>query len=154
MSSGDAIDLLTEDHQKLRDLLSELTDTTNRASKKRTELLEKIKKEILVHTQLEEEIFYPAFKQANGSEHKKMYFEAVEEHRAVSALVLPDLEATDVNSDAFSGRAKVLKELIEHHAEEEEEELFPKARKALTDARLQELGEQMRELKRTLQREL
>jgi hemerythrin-like domain-containing protein len=154
MSSGDAIDLLTEDHQKLRDLLAELTDTTNRASKKRTELLEKIKKEILVHTQLEEEIFYPASKQANGSEHKKLYFEAVEEHRAVSALVLPDLEATDVTSDAFAGRAKVLKELIEHHAEEEEEELFPKARKALSDARLKELGEQMRELKRVLQRDL
>jgi hemerythrin-like domain-containing protein len=154
MSSGDAIDLLTEDHQKLRDLLTELTDTTNRASKKRTELLEKIKKEILVHSQLEEEIFYPAFKRANGSEHKKMYFEAVEEHRAVSALVLPDLETTDVTSDAFAGRAKVLKELIEHHAEEEEEELFPKARKALSDARLKELGAQMQELRRVLQRDL
>jgi hemerythrin-like domain-containing protein len=154
MSSGDAIDILRQDHEKLKDLLSQLTETTNRAAKTRTELLAKIKKEILVHSQLEEEIFYPAFKRTDGSEHKKMFFEAVEEHRAVSALVLPDLEQTDVTSDAFSGRAKVLKELIEHHAEEEEKEMFPKARKAFSSAQLKELGEQMQQLKAVLEKEL
>jgi hypothetical protein len=61
----------------------------------------------------------------------------------VKELVLPDLQDTDVTSEAFGGRAKVLKDLILHHAEEEEEELFPRARKLLGKERLEELGGEM-----------
>ena len=102
MASVNAIDLLLEDHQKVRELLSQLTSTTNRAVKKRGELLQKIKQEILVHAQIEEEIFYPAFRDSDADEAGKLYHEAKEEHRAVSALVLPDLEETDPSSDEFA----------------------------------------------------
>ena len=139
-----AIELLKEDHKKVRGLLSQLAETTKRAEKTRTELLATIAKEIEVHAKIEEEIFYPAFKDAAGEgEAEAMYFEALEEHHAAGDLVLPDLLATDVTSDRFSGRAKVLKEMIEHHAGEEEKEMFPKARELLGNEMLRELGEKM-----------
>jgi len=147
----DAISLLTQDHQKVRKLLKELNDTTERASKTRMELVEKIAVELKVHTQIEEEIFYPAFKQAcNDSDSDKLYFEALEEHRAAGDLVLPDLLKTDVNSEKFSGRAKVLEELVEHHADEEESEMFPRAKKIFSGEDLKTLGEQLAERKQEL----
>lgn len=149
-----AIDLLKEDHERVRHLMGQLGETTSRAAKTRTDLLEKIARELQVHTRIEEEIFYPAFRKAGDSEHDEMYFEAKEEHRAVDSLVLPDLQKTDVQSDSFTGRFKVLKELVEHHIEEEEEEMFPEANKSLDDEMLLELGERMAERKKELMKEL
>jgi hemerythrin-like domain-containing protein len=83
-----------------------------------------------------------------------MFHEAKEEHRAVDALVLPDLKATDPSTLEFSGRAKVCKELLEHHIEEEESEMFPEAREMFDEARLEAMGQQMAELKARLQKEL
>jgi hemerythrin-like domain-containing protein len=79
-----------------------------------------------------------------------MFFEAKEEHRAVDQLVLPDLVKTDTSSAAFAGRVKVLKELVEHHAEEEEKEMFPRARKLLSTDRLKEIGSQMEQRKQEM----
>jgi iron-sulfur cluster repair protein YtfE (RIC family) len=146
-----AIDLLKQDHDRVRKLLAELASTTERAEKKRAELLKKIEKEIKIHTQLEEELFYPAFKEANGKENARMFYEAVEEHRAVEEMVLPDLKQTDPTTPEFSGRAKVLKELIEHHASEEEEDLFPRARETMSKEQLEELAVQIEERKAQLQ---
>jgi hemerythrin-like domain-containing protein len=146
-----AIELLKADHEKVRGLLSQLTETTKRAEKTRTQLLEQIRLELDVHTQIEEEIFYPAFKEAVGeSDDEATVFEALEEHRAAGELVLPDLLATDVTSDRFSGRAKVLKELVEHHAQEEENEMFKTAREVLGREQLDELGVQMGARKKEL----
>jgi hemerythrin-like domain-containing protein len=147
----DAISLLKDDHQTVRKLLNELAETTNRAEKTRPELLATIAMEIRVHSAIEEEIFYPAFKAAGEkADDGKMYFEALEEHRAAGELVLPDLLETDVTSDQFSGRAKVLKELIEHHAGEEEKEMFPRARELLSKEELIALGDQMLQRKTEL----
>lgn len=146
-----AIELLKEDHKKMRGLLSDLVATTKRGVKTRASLLETIAHEFSVHAAIEEEIFYPAFKAAaEKSDDDVMYFEALEEHRAAEDLVLPDLQKTDPGGDQFSGRAKVLKEMIEHHAGEEEKEMFPRARKLLDAARLRQLGEAMAERKREL----
>ena len=147
----DAISLLKDDHQKVRKLLKELDETTNRAEKTRPELLATIAMEIRVHSAIEEEIFYPAFKAAGDkADDGKMYFEALEEHRAAGELVLPDLLDTDVTSDQFGGRAKVLKELIEHHAGEEEKEMFPRARELLSKEELVALGDRMLQRKTEL----
>jgi iron-sulfur cluster repair protein YtfE (RIC family) len=102
------IDMLKQDHDEVRRLLSELTSSTERAEKKRTELLEAIELELKTHTQIEEQLFYPAFRDANGKENERMYYEALEEHRAVEQLLLPDLKRTDPTSPKFTGRAKVL----------------------------------------------
>ena len=147
----DAITLLTNDHKKVRTLLGELAETTSRAEKTRTELLAKIALELEVHTTIEEEIFYPAFRQAGQkSDDDKMFFEAMEEHRAAGDLVLPDLLKTKVTTDQFGGRAKVLKELVEHHADEEEKEMFPRARTLLGKDALAELGERLAARKQEL----
>ncbi len=140
----DAIQLLKKDHATVRALLKELDATTIRAAKKRTDLLAKVGKEIRIHARIEEEIFYPAFKAAGKKgDDAKMFYEATEEHRAAGDLVLPDLEGTDVASEKFSGRAKVLKELIEHHAKEEEKEMFPRAKTLLSKQELADLGDAM-----------
>ena len=149
----DAITLLKNDHQVVRRLLSDLESTTSRAASKRRDLLAKIEANLKAHTTIEEEIFYPAFKAAGKkADDDKMYFEALEEHRAAGDLVLPDLLGTDVGSENFSGRAKVLKELVEHHADEEEKEMFPRARKLLSKAELASLGEQLEARKTQLLR--
>lgn len=151
----DATELLTKDHEKVRKLLKELGETSERASKGRAELLEKIALELKVHTTIEEEIFYPAFRNArDDAENEKIYFEALEEHRAAGDLVLPDLQKTPVDSEKFSGRAKVLKELVEHHADEEEEEMFKRARKVFPEDELETLGEQLEKRKQELMKEL
>jgi hemerythrin superfamily protein len=139
-----AIDLLKQDHKNMRALLDELAGTTARGVKKRTELLGKIQTDLTVHNTIEEEIFYPAFRKAgDGKDDTKMYFEALEEHRAAGDLVLPDLLKTDVASEKFSGRTKVLKELFEHHADEEEKEMFKRAKALMDRKTLEDLGDQL-----------
>lgn len=142
-----AIELLQADHERVKAILSQLSESTERAIKKRTELLAKLDMEITIHTQIEEQILYPAFREAGGKEQDVMYYEAKEEHRTVDSLVLPDLKQTEPSSPEFAGRVKVVKELLEHHIEEEETEMFPQAKKLLGKARLEELGEQMQAMK-------
>ncbi|MBZ3665298.1 hemerythrin domain-containing protein [Pseudomonas monteilii] len=148
-----AIDLLIQDHKLVKKLLEELSTTTERAVKKRAELLRRIEQELQIHTALEEEILYPAIKQAGGKEEAKMYYEAKEEHHTVDALVLPDLLHTETGTVEFSGRVKVMKELLEHHIEEEEGELFPTAKKLLGKDTLEELGQAMEMQKKMLKGE-
>ena len=148
-----AIELLTQDHENMRALLEELSGTTARGVKKRRELLAKIETALKMHNTIEEEIFYPAFKEAGDSkDDAKMYFEALEEHRAAGDLVLPDLLRTEVDSETFSGRAKVLRELFEHHADEEEKEMFKRARALMGKKALDELGERMAQRKAGLKK--
>ncbi|WP_346833686.1 hemerythrin domain-containing protein [Pseudomonas abietaniphila] len=142
-----AIELLKADHERVKAILTQLSESTERGVKKRTDLLQKLEMEITIHTKLEEEILYPAFKEAGGKEQDVMYYEAKEEHRTVDSLVLPDLKATDPGTPEFSGRVKVVKELLEHHIEEEETEMFPQANKLLGKAKLDELGAQMEAMK-------
>lgn len=149
-----AIDLLQQDHTRVKAILAQLSESTERGIKKRTALLEKLEQEITIHTQLEEKILYPAFKAQGGKEQDVLYFEAKEEHRTVDSLVLPDLKKTDPGSIAFAGRVKVVKELLEHHIEEEEKEMFPQAKKLLGKAKLEELGQQMETMKATLKKSM
>ncbi|RON51389.1 hemerythrin domain-containing protein [Pseudomonas frederiksbergensis] len=149
-----AIDLLKADHERVKGILGQLSESTERAVKKRTELIAKLEMEITIHTRLEEEVLYPAYKKAGGKEQEVMYYEAKEEHRTVDSLVLPDLKTTDPSTPEFSGRVKVVKELLEHHIEEEETEMFPQARKLLGKATLDELGQQMEMLKVQYKKEM
>lgn len=150
-----AIDLLKADHEKVKAILTQLSESTDRAVKKRTDLSDKLEMEISIHTQLEEQILYPAFKAAGGKDEAEMYYEVKEEHRTVDSLVLPDLKKTDPTTPEFAGRVKVVKELLEHHIEEEEEtEMFPQAKKLLGKEKLDQLGEQMLDLKATLKKSL
>jgi hemerythrin-like domain-containing protein len=146
----DAITLLKDDHKKVKGLLAQLEKTTERGADRRRKLLGQIETEVKVHTTIEEEIFYPAYRDAvKKKDDRELYQEALEEHHVVD-LVLPELKDADPAGEIFGAKAKVLKELIEHHAEEEEKEMFPKARRALGAAELRELGSRMASRKRTL----
>ncbi len=146
----DAISLLKADHKKVRGLLDELEKTTERAVKKREKLLGDIEKELQIHTDIEETIFYPAFLAAvRAKEDREMYFEAVEEHHVVK-VVLPDMKNTDPATEQFGAKAKVLKELVTHHAKEEEKEMFPSARKVMDKDQLEALGARMEQRKAAL----
>ncbi len=139
----DAIALLTEDHERVRRLLTELEQTTEKTATKREKLLATIEQELRVHTQIEEEVFYPAFFDAARTEQdKEMYYESVEEHHVVD-LVLPDISRSDPAGPPFAAKAKVLKDLVEHHAEEEEKQMFPRARRLMDRERLVELRERL-----------
>ena len=150
-SQMDAISMLKADHEKVRGLLSQLENSNERSSSKREALLQKIAHEVEIHTTIEEEIFYPAYRDAvKKKEDRKLYLEALEEHHVVE-LVMPELEETDPGTEVFSAKAKVLKEVIEHHAEEEEKEMFPRAKKVFEKEELRELGERMEARKAELQ---
>lgn len=146
----DAIALLKADHKELRRLLAALKEAHN-AGERRERLLGQVENALQTHTKVEEEIFYPAFRDAAQSpKDRQMYFEATEEHHAVDTI-LPEVKHATGEPDVFAARAKVLKEMVEHHAEEEETEMFPRARKLLPPAELRRLGDEMAARKRTLQ---
>ena len=147
-ASTDAIAMLKQDHEKVRGLLDRLEKASGA---RRTKLLTQVEQELKVHTQIEEEIFYPAYRDAaRKKDDKKLYFEALEEHHVVD-LVLPEMNDGDT-AEALKAKAKVLKELVEHHADEEEKEMFPRARKALGRDELRELGERIEARKEQLSR--
>ena len=139
----DAIALLKDDHEQVRRLLEQLEKTTGRAATKRERLLAAIEQELKLHTKIEEDVFYPAFFDAcQRSDDKELYYEAIEEHHVVD-LVLPELKDTDPRTDRFAAKAKVLKDLVEHHAGEEESEMFPRARKLMDREELLRLGAEL-----------
>jgi hemerythrin-like domain-containing protein len=150
MAKKDAIALLKEDHEKVEKLLSKLAATTERGVQTRVELVEKIHAEIKAHTAIEEEIFYPAFREAaTRKADERLYYEAKEEHRAADK-VLADLRRADPSTAAFGGKAKVLCELVLHHANEEESEMFPRAREVLSKDELVTLAERMQARKEAI----
>lgn len=142
--TSDAVKLLEKDHDRLRGLLKELVSDDEANMQRRTDLLDAIETELNAHTTIEEEIFYPAFRKAGGEKAAVMFYEAIEEHRAVNELILPDVRKAGVETERFTGRAKVLKELIEHHAREEEKDLFPLAEKVIDKDEMKRIAEAMR----------
>ncbi|HYC59732.1 MAG TPA: hemerythrin domain-containing protein [Thermoanaerobaculia bacterium] len=145
-AAPDAIKLLKTDHEKVRGLLAQFEKATGA---RREKLRGQIERELKVHTQIEEEIFYPAYRDAaRKKDDKTLYYEALEEHHVVD-LVLPEMNNGESNEE-LKAKAKVLKELVEHHADEEEKEMFPRAKKLLDKDQLRALGEQMQLRKKTL----
>ena len=136
----DAMKLLEEDHKKVRKLLDEGDETTERATKRRTELLEELVTELRIHETIEEEIFYPALEE--HAKTKEIVLEGYEEHHAVDNIV-EELIELDPSDETWGAKFTVMKENIEHHVEEEEGEMFEKARQVLGDEELDEIGEMM-----------
>jgi iron-sulfur cluster repair protein YtfE (RIC family) len=115
---------LKAEHDELRSLFEQVNATTDRAEKTRTELLARIEEALVPHAKWEETVFYPAFAERANHDQLLLYTSAMQEHRAVEQSVLPDLKACPPNSREFAGSAKVMGEQIDHHAREEEREMF------------------------------
>jgi len=141
----DAISMLKEDHRKVEKLFKEIEDA---APGKREQLFKEINKELTVHAELEEKLFYPTANQAKPTH--EMALEAVEEHKQVK-MVLADLQKSDKKTETWLAGVKVLMEDVLHHVKEEETELFPKIRKeVLSEQQLIELGQRMQAMKSEL----
>jgi hemerythrin superfamily protein len=138
----DAIQLLTNDHDKVRELFSEFRAASESDDEQRLQQLQKeIFQELETHTRIEEDIFYPAVKSLDVDDLTETIDEGVQEHHVVKVLMR---EITDLSDhDVFVAKMTVLIENVEHHAEEEEEELFPDLREHMDEARLEALGEEL-----------
>ncbi len=139
-----AFTLLKADHKKVAGLLEKLDATTERGVKTREELFGQLKTELDVHARIEETIFYPALKDAE--ETRDITLEAFEEHKIVKQL-LGELDGMSKDQEEWTAKFTVLKENIEHHVEEEEGEMFPKARKVLGEEEAETLGTRLEEAK-------
>ncbi|MFL5643053.1 MAG: hemerythrin domain-containing protein [Chloroflexota bacterium] len=147
----DALTLLKEDHDKVKKLLSELESTTERGLKTRSDLFATIKGELTVHEIIEEEIFYPELR--DHPKAKDIVLEGYEEHHVVD-LLMGELESLDVGDETWGAKAVVMKENVEHHIEEEEGEMFQKARQVFDRAELDDLGQRMATRKASAKQEL
>ena len=142
----DAFNLLKADHRKVEDLFSELESASGQAKMR---VFEQIKTELELHTHIEETIFYPALEEPKQTH--ELTLEAYEEHDVVKKL-LEELSRAKSPTDEWEAQAKVLQENVEHHVEEEENELFKKAKAVLSQDEIETLGEQMESEKQRQQR--
>jgi hemerythrin superfamily protein len=149
------LDLLEQDHEKLKHLLDRLAGTSTRGAKTRERVLDDIHRELEVHTAIEEEIVYPAIREAaDDTEGEELHFEMIEEHFLAGEVELPRMLDTSADSDEFTAKCVVLKELLTHHIAEEEERLFSRARELCDEETLVSLGERVEARKKALLREI
>lgn len=142
----DAFSLLKADHQKVAELFEQLESAGGQG---KLRVFEQIKTELELHTHIEEKIFYPAVEKPE--ETHDLTLEAYEEHDAVKQLLRELSRARTANAE-WQAKAKMLQENVEHHVEEEENELFPKAESALGNEEIERLGERMEAEKARKQR--
>ncbi len=139
----DAIALLEEGHAEARALLKMLSESSERAIQKRERVLAKAGTALWVQMQIEEEIFYAAFEGAlSNADDEVRAFEARAEHESAKAA-LRRLEGCDPGSTQFRAMAKVVYDLLDHHATEDEHETFPRVRRLFSAKELQGLGARM-----------
>jgi len=136
-----ATDLLKKQHKEVKALFKKVEGTEN--ARQRRQLLNEISQSLEGHTLIEEEIFYPAVRGLQTEQAEEMVLEAYEEHHVVK-LVLAELPRVNPEDERFEAKMTVLAELVEHHADEEEKEMFKTAQKLGKDE-LQSLGAQMEE---------
>src|SRR5215213_11401059 len=146
MGSVSAIDLLEEDHRQVEGFFNEYETLEDAGEKERMAL--KICLALTVHTQIEEEIFYPAVREA--IEKAELIDEAIVEHAAAKQLIA-EIEEMDPSDELYDAKVKVLGEQVRHHVEEEEDELFPEIKSSELD--LEALGKKMAERKAALLKE-
>ncbi|MDQ1489286.1 MAG: hypothetical protein QOJ23_1800 [Actinomycetota bacterium] len=144
----DALELLIADHNRVRGLFARFQAAEGSNDGEAARLAATIFQELEVHTNIEEEIFYPAVSSLNDEIHD-LVTEGIEEHHVVDSL-MAEAKGLDPSDEAWAAKLKVLIENVEHHAGEEEEELFPLVRKELDDRARSDLGERLESMKASL----
>ncbi|HET7394131.1 MAG TPA: hemerythrin domain-containing protein [Candidatus Binatia bacterium] len=144
----DALELLKEDHQKVKELFEQTEGTEDQ--KEKTKIFSEIQSELETHAHIEETVFYPAMEK--HEELKDMVLESIEEHRQIKTL-LKEIDNLKSDSEKFEPKLAVLMENVEHHAEEEEEsKMFPKIREICSQGELDQLGNELEAAKNKGQR--
>jgi len=142
----DAIKLLTKDHREVEALFKKFEEAKDDESEK-ADIVAQICDALSIHAEIEEEIFYPAARDALSEKGEDLLDEAEVEHAGIKSLVA-QLEDAEPDDELYDAKVKVLTEYVKHHVKEEENELFPKVKK--TDLDLDELGAEMFERKMEL----
>jgi hemerythrin-like domain-containing protein len=142
----DAIEMLRADHQKVRDLFQDYEKTQDQQAKHK--IAHQAFVELETHAQLEETVFYPAFRQEVDQEGKQLVAESLQEHQKVKDLI-EELRALASDDEAFDVKFRDLMENVEHHVDEEESEMLPEAELALAE-QAEDLRDEMQELKKQL----
>lgn len=137
----EATTLLRKQHQEVIAKFKQFEKAKSEAQKRK--LFVEIADALAAHCVIEEKLFYPTA--YRGEELQDLLREAVEEHLAAKR-VISDLLSMEVSDEQFDPKVKVLHDLIEHHVEEEQEEIFPKVKKSLSRGELTSLGEEMEEM--------
>ena len=140
----DAIKLLKKDHDEVRSLFKKFDQAGDRAHVTKERIVRALIEELAKHSAIEEQILYPAAR--NVMDDDDIVLESLEEHHIVK-WTLSELDGMDPKDERYDAKVTVLKEIVEHHADEEEQDLFPKIRKKLSPADLRDLGEQMAKAK-------
>ncbi len=134
----DALELLTSQHREVEALFKQLEETSDRAYRVRTTIFEEIANKLTYHAKIEEKILYPEGKDVD----EDMTLEAYEEHDVMKQMIAK-IRRTEGNDETYMAKVTVLKEIVEHHVKEEEEEYFPKIREEFEADFLKELGMEM-----------
>ena len=143
-NTQDATALLKADHKLVDGLFKEFEAT--RSDQKKKEIVNKICKELTIHAQVEEEIFYPAVQKALNDH--ELVPEAYVEHGSLKVLIA-GLKGFEPNGDIYDAKVKVLSEYVKHHVKEEEKEMFPDVKASRLDTA--ELGAKIAERKSQLE---
>jgi hemerythrin superfamily protein len=141
----DALSVLTHDHRAVEQLFKRFEKTTDRALKTRAELVSRMLRELSVHAAIEEQLLYPRLRIA-GEKLQDEVLEGLEEHHVVKEL-LAEIERMTPEDGRYEAKVTVLMENVRHHIKEEEGEMFPRARRALTAEELSDIGEGLEALK-------
>lgn len=150
-ATGDAVSLLTNDHAEVAELFEEYEELVegNGADDEKQALAERICAMLTVHATVEEEIFYPAAREALDDQN--LLDEAEVEHATAKDLI-EQIQSMEPDDELYDAKVKVLGEYITHHVQEEENEIFPRCQTA--DMDLDELGEEISSRKDELMDEL
>lgn len=147
----DALALLKADHETVNELVEKYEKGKDRLDEeKKSELAHKICEELTIHTRIEEEIFYPALREASDEAEDSLN-EAAVEHASIKNLI-EQVQEDSPESEEFDAKVKVIGEYVKHHVKEEQGTIFPMAREA--DLDLKELGEQLAARKSELKGEM
>lgn len=145
VSRTDAIALLTADHKRVKKMFKQFDKMKeDGASADKQALAQQICAELTLHAEVEEQIFYPATREAIDDD--DMLNEAEVEHASAKDLIA-QIESGDPSDPLWDAKVTVLGEYVDHHVQEEEEEMFKKARKAKMD--LEALGQQIAAMKQS-----
>lgn len=134
-----AIDLLEQDHRKVEKAFEKYEQLGPQAYVHKKELADSICEDLIIHTKIEEELFYPAVRKGL-SDSRSLLNEAKVEHDSAKDLI-KQIQAMGSDEELFDAKVKVLSEHIAHHVKEEEEEIFPPMRDSTID--MEGLGEKM-----------
>lgn len=141
----DVFEVLKKDHEEARQIFGKIQSLPAGARKTREDLFQKLKEELLRHAKAEEKIFYPKLRDEKPTH--DLIEEAYSEHHQVEKM-LKEIETMPVGGDDWMKAVMTLKEKVEHHVREEENDIFPKARKMLKENQVSQLGDEVQRAKR------